>query len=496
MQHGRPGHRYATSQTWEFTLSDSMASMPANTLCTLSEAPTGTSPDAFSTSGASVASRSFGSNEGTTGESNSSSNVTGGFIDKFKQLIFAKFGKIAELVGINGGDESESNGENGSYGTGENGVGSTGGTGYAGTGDWRNVIDVDPGEPNKKQRALVDKMKSIAGTLKYSMSGPRNPDAGSADCSSTVNWAYNKILGANVGGTTPAIMQSSNLSTVDMSDLPETGGTGSGPNLKKLQLGDLVLLSRPTSGFTSGRPFRVGHVEMYMGDGKTIGHGSNGGPRERQIESDKYIMARRFNDFIPLDAVYAKKNENSIRNRGYSSSMDGYNSNISSTKSNTVDTSGSLRDRGYSSSMDGYNASGSGLTYNIAQDGINTIRRSHKSSKSAFGGASGIYNLSKFSKYRKSKYYKDLRGGASLTGDQNDKEILIAMIKGIITLLSNVSANSDKIGDIVTAIGDINSSNSQNFKTSVNAVKNDLGVSDTDETIAQMQQLLNNLAAG
>ena len=695
---------------------------------------------------------------GTSGESgtSSSSSSSGGifdFIGKFGELIAAKFGKLAQLVGL-GKSEDEENGENGSSG-GYNSSSSfdsgswDGGSNYKGTGDYTKVLKLRPGRPNSAQQALVEKMKSIQGTISYSQSGPRNPDAGSADCSSTVNWAYKNIVGIDVGNNTPAIMQSANLSTVDMSDIPISGGeNGSGPtNPGLLMPGDLLLYSRPGKSFSAGRPYSVGHVEMYMGDGQTIGHGGpDKGPKIKQLSKDahRYIMARRLNNFISLDDVLNEENKNSLRNKGYSSSMDGYNPNKNSIRNqggpssmegytggasnvnpkqdelvnqmrsvegkleysmsgprdpnkgsadcsstvgwayknvlgidigtnteailrsnalSTIDQSDlpyqggtgsgpnlsnlqpgdlilssrpkgdytkgrpyrvghvemyigdgqtighggpglgpvvkpietakyimgrrandlvnedSLRNQGYSNSMDmagnngiqarinsnnltskGYTAadeskniitptettaapnvlenvqepttpnlvdmfgtnnglaynsnlgnklggketfgaianniaSGSGLTYNIAQDGLNTIRRKHKSSKSAFGGGSGIYNLSKFSKYRKNKYYKDLRGGASLTGE-DDKEILIAMIKGIITLLSNVSANSDKIGDIASAIGDMNSASSQNFGTSINALKNDVGIRDTDETIEQMKNLLNNLAAG
>ena len=121
------------------------------------------------------------------------------------------------------------------------------------------------------------------------MSGPRNPDQGSADCSSTVNWAYKNVVNKNIGGNTDAILRSGLLSTIDLADLPEAGGgdNSKGPNAEKLMPGDVVLFSRPGKGYSSGRPYSVGHVEMYMGDGKTIGHGGPGvgpgGPQKQGL---------------------------------------------------------------------------------------------------------------------------------------------------------------------------------------------------------------------
>ena len=58
-----------------------------------------------------------------------------------------------------------------------------------------------------KQKALVEKMYSVQGTLKYAQNnakypGSRNPDDGSGDCSSTVQWAYKNVLGVDPGSWT------------------------------------------------------------------------------------------------------------------------------------------------------------------------------------------------------------------------------------------------------------------------------------------------------
>ena len=111
---------------------------------------------------------------------------------------------------------------------------------------------------NDKQQALVAKMKSVEGKLAYSQS-QRNPDYGSGDCSSTVQWAYKNVLGVDPGSWTGAQETDSDLYTVanDVND----------PS--KLQPGDLILYRK------GGRST---HVEMYAGNNQMIGHGgeSNG----------------------------------------------------------------------------------------------------------------------------------------------------------------------------------------------------------------------------
>ena len=119
----------------------------------------------------------------------------------------------------------------------------------------------------KKQKELVAKMESIKGTLKYSWgmppynNGPRDVDKGSADCSSTVQWAYKNVLGIDPGGYTGAQLTNSNTYTASTSQTDES----------KLQLGDLLISPK--------------HVEMYAGNGKLIGHGNPKklGPTEKPL---------------------------------------------------------------------------------------------------------------------------------------------------------------------------------------------------------------------
>lgn len=123
----------------------------------------------------------------------------------------------------------------------------------------------------------LDYMRSKLGQVEYSMTGPRNPDAGSADCSSTVQWAIKKATGIDIGGNTSTQYENSNLT-------PVWYGNGSYANSlpSNIQPGD-VLFFRRDKDYTKGRKDRVGHVGLYEGDGMMIDHGSGMGPKRKQV---------------------------------------------------------------------------------------------------------------------------------------------------------------------------------------------------------------------
>lgn len=133
------------------------------------------------------------------------------------------------------------------------------------------------GSASSLQGALVEKMKSVEGQLAYSQSS-RNPDNGSGDCSSTVQWAYKNVLGVDPGSWTGAQETDSDTYTVT-SNFDES----------QMQPGDLILYN--------------GHVEMYAGNGQMIGHGggSNGttpGPTIKPLDDQgRFRMVRRWVGF-------------------------------------------------------------------------------------------------------------------------------------------------------------------------------------------------------
>ena len=163
------------------------------------------------------------------------------------EKLLSAFNKLAQAYGLTGGDSSGS--------TEDTDTGSNSDTGYVDMGDIRGNVSSNK-EYAEKQVELVKKMKSVEGQLQYSWGpgskypGPsRNPDDGYADCSSTVQWAYQKVLGVDPGSYTGTQETDEDTYTVTNTTADES----------KMQLGDIIL--------------KNGHVEMYYGDGRMIGHG-------------------------------------------------------------------------------------------------------------------------------------------------------------------------------------------------------------------------------
>ena len=142
----------------------------------------------------------------------------------------------------------------------------------------------------QKQVKVVSQMNSVYGKLKYAQDnakypGSRDPDTGSGDCSSTVQWAYKKALGVDVGGWSGGQKDSSNTYIVDK------GNNASGkPNESNLQLGDILLY-----GTDAGA-----HAEMYSGNGQVLTHGDPAklGPTFASLtRRNDYWGAKRLNQF-------------------------------------------------------------------------------------------------------------------------------------------------------------------------------------------------------
>lgn len=138
--------------------------------------------------------------------------------------------------------------------------GSSGGTNSSGylDGEVKGATVSDPAKA-KQQQQLVLQMKSIENKNVYGQGNSafpatRNVDEGGGDCSSTVQWAYKKVLGVDPGSWTGA----------QETDEDTYTATTSLNDPSKLQLGDLLL--------------KDNHVEMYagvddQGNHQMIGHG-------------------------------------------------------------------------------------------------------------------------------------------------------------------------------------------------------------------------------
>lgn len=153
------------------------------------------------------------------------------------------------------------------------------------------------------QAALVAKMKSVEGTLKYQQNnkdfpGSRDPEQGGGDCSSTIQWAYKAVTGKDPGAWTGAMYD--NSSTYEV--------TNSLSDESKLQLGDILL--------------KNGHVEMYAGNGQMIGHGGGPdgktlGPTTKKLgSSPPYDMVRRLTDFKGAGSgIFVSQNDSRYKNK-------------------------------------------------------------------------------------------------------------------------------------------------------------------------------------
>jgi hypothetical protein len=173
-----------------------------------------------------------------------------------------------------------------------------------------------------RQKA-ADLMQSRVGLNTYTNGGNRKyffgkPDntpgnttqKGYSDCSSAVRNAIQAAYGIDIGSNTNAQIKNRTKGTI----VHETSGYT--PDVNLLKVGDCLYFKGNKS-----HTLDVGHVEMYIGDGKICGHGSGTGPKIRDLASycksrasaeKRYFMAIRW---IPDDgetAPQAPKNENTL----------------------------------------------------------------------------------------------------------------------------------------------------------------------------------------
>lgn len=258
-----------------------------------------TAPDG--TAGAVVGSDDTSSDSGSS--SNNSSKKT------ILDVLLAPFDLLASDYGLTGSDDSSSSGGTTEYNA--NGISGT-------VSSDKNIAD--------KQVKVVAQMNSVYGKLKYAQDnakypGSRNPDDGSGDCSSTVEWAYKKALGVEVGGWSGEQATYDTTYTVD-------GGSTSGVTTdeSKLQLGDILLYGSEGDS----------HAEMYFGHGQVLTHGNPDklGPTTAAINRRAdYWGARRLKDFKSSGTSTFDGNNSSSSNSTSSSSGTSSSSSSSSTSS-------------------------------------------------------------------------------------------------------------------------------------------------------------------
>lgn len=144
----------------------------------------------------------------------------------------------------------------------------------------------------EKRNRAVELMTSRKGKNSYTQGSNRiyffgKPDnkpgnisqKGFSDCSSAVRAAIKAAAGIDIGGNTSAQINNRKKGIV----VHET--TGYYPDVSKLLPGDCLYFKGNDS-----HPLDVGHVEMYIGNGKVCGHGSGTGPKIRDMMD--YCRAR------------------------------------------------------------------------------------------------------------------------------------------------------------------------------------------------------------
>lgn len=146
----------------------------------------------------------------------------------------------------------------------------------------------------EKRKKVVDYVKSREGKNKYTQSDKRTQvDSGYSDCSSLQQRAYQEV-GIAIGSYTGA--------QILKGDWIQLGGGL--PDESLMQPGDELFFS---TNYDNGRPYRVGHIEMYVGNGQISGHGSGTGPtrkdmlqycKQRNSSGKPFIGTKRY---IPND---------------------------------------------------------------------------------------------------------------------------------------------------------------------------------------------------
>lgn len=213
-----------------------------------------------------------GSATDTSGSSSSSSESSLDYISAISNIFSTALGTVF------GESNSSSSGVTGSVT--ENGA----------TGDlsYLNLYT----NANDQQKALVAKMASIVGKIKYGLGSVQDPDQGTASCASTVGWAYRKVLG--VDGMSAGCSDQSKDSRFT------TIYTNDGTNLvdpSKLLPGDIVYENWDRTSNNG----KMDHAEMYAGNNKNLSHGGGIGPQWKDYNDYRKthtMMVRRYTPFI------------------------------------------------------------------------------------------------------------------------------------------------------------------------------------------------------
>lgn len=138
---------------------------------------------------------------------------------------------------------------------------------------------------SEKRKAVVDKYAQLIGRNLYSQTlrdycFKKYKDGNYySDCSSSISYSY-KETGQSFGIlNTAGMYNSKKLTKVEVKIINGI------PDEESLRVGDMLLFA----GEDASRPLKIGHVEMYCGDGQLCGHGS-GRPSYKSLKA--YCQSR------------------------------------------------------------------------------------------------------------------------------------------------------------------------------------------------------------
>ena len=136
---------------------------------------------------------------------------------------------------------------------------------------------------NEKRELLVSRALTREKKNQYSQDVNKRTriESGYGDCSGTVWYWYKKLFGIDIGANTEAQI---NSKVGERVNLAIVNGV---PDESKMKTGDLLYFRGSDNSRTEG----VGHVEMYIGDGRIFGHGSGVGGTVKNM--DAYCRQRQ-----------------------------------------------------------------------------------------------------------------------------------------------------------------------------------------------------------
>jgi len=136
---------------------------------------------------------------------------------------------------------------------------------------------------NEKRELLVSRALTREKKNQYSQDVNKRTriESGYGDCSGTVWYWYKKLFGIDIGANTEAQI---NSKVGERVNLAIVNGV---PDESKMKKGDLLYFRGSDNSRTEG----VGHVEMYIGDGRIFGHGSGVGGTVKNM--DAYCRQRQ-----------------------------------------------------------------------------------------------------------------------------------------------------------------------------------------------------------